>query len=69
MTIIVASQLIWGNGTENLRVRMDCGKWMIESDAAKGPVQRLEIDPEAMDRLVESWPEFRKMAADPPKRR
>lgn len=57
---LLASRLVWSDSDGNLRIRMDCGTFTIESDVGQRTARALEVSPEAMDRLVEEWPRLRK---------
>lgn len=64
MKTVLASRLVWADSGGNLRIRMDCGVYSIESSVSASPVRSLQVNPEAMDRLVREWPKLREMATD-----
>lgn len=59
---VIASRLVWKNASETLRIRYESGRFQVENSAG----MRLEIDPEAMDSLVQEWPKLRKMVPNRP---
>lgn len=60
--VLISSRIIWSDSAGRLRIRYDCGTYTVESGHAKGPIERVQVCPEAMERLISEWPRLREEA-------